>query len=59
MKDKFYILMTVIVYLFMFNLGYGSIFERLEWDQREYVSTDRFLEMKRGIFFKISYLLRL
>jgi len=41
------------------HLGYGTIFEKLEWDQREYVSTDRFLEMKRGLFFKISYLLRL
>lgn len=41
------------------HLGYGTIFEKLEWDQREYVSSDRFLEMKRGLFFKVSYLWRL
>ena len=41
------------------HLGYGTIFEKLEWDQREYVSSDKFLEMKRGLFFKVSYLWRL
>ncbi len=41
------------------HLGYGTIFEKLEWDQRDYVSSDRFLEMGRGLFFKVSYLWRL
>jgi hypothetical protein len=42
----------------VFYIGYGSAFERLEWTGREYVSADRFLETKRGFFFKISYLWR-
>ena len=42
----------------VFYVGYGSAFERLEWTGREYVSADRFLETKRGFFFKISYLWR-
>jgi hypothetical protein len=42
----------------VFYVGYGSAFERLQWTGREYVSADRFLETKRGFFFKISYLWR-
>ena len=41
------------------HLGYGSLYNRLEWDGQEYRSADRFLEMKRGLFFKASYLWRL
>lgn len=41
------------------QLGYGSLYNRLEWDGEEYRSADRFLEMKRGLFFKASYLWRL
>jgi hypothetical protein len=40
-------------------LGYGSLYERLQWDGDMYVSDDRFLEMKRGFFFKCSYLFRI
>jgi hypothetical protein len=41
------------------QLGYGSLYSRLEWDGEDYRSADRFLEMKRGLFFKASYLWRL
>ncbi len=41
------------------QLGYGSLYNRLEWDGEGYRSADRFLEMKRGLFFKASYLWRL
>lgn len=41
------------------QLGYGSLYERIEWIDGEYRPTDRFLEMKRGLFIKASYLWRL
>jgi len=41
------------------QLGYGSLYNRLEWDGEGYRSADRFLEMRRGLFFKASYLWRL
>jgi hypothetical protein len=43
------------------HVGYGSLYDRTEWDAeaRTYVRSDRFLEMKRGFFFKASYLWRL
>jgi hypothetical protein len=41
------------------HLGYGSVFEKLEWQNDEYITSDRFLETKRGFFFKVSYLWRL
>jgi hypothetical protein len=41
------------------QLGYGSLYNRLEWDGEEYRYADRFLEIKRGLFFKASYLWRL
>ena len=41
------------------QLGYGSIYDKVEWVEREYREADRFLEMKRGLFFKASYLWRL
>jgi hypothetical protein len=43
------------------HFGYGSLYERIEWDQSQgrYVSADRFLESQRGFFFKMSYLWRL
>jgi hypothetical protein len=40
------------------QLGYGSLFDRTEWVDGEYRDADRFLEMKRGLFFKASYLWR-
>jgi len=39
--------------------GYGSALEKLEWNGRDYVRSDDFLETKRGFFFKVSYLWRL
>jgi hypothetical protein len=41
------------------QLGYGSIFDKVEWIAGEYREAARFLEMKRGLFFKASYLWRL
>ncbi len=41
------------------QLGYGSLYEKTEWEEGEYRPGDRFLEMKRGLFFKASYLWRL
>lgn len=41
------------------HVGYGAAFDRLSWENREYVEDDHFLERKRGFFFKISYLWRL
>jgi hypothetical protein len=38
--------------------GYGSAFEKLEWDGQDYRESDNFLETKRGFFFKVSYLWR-
>jgi hypothetical protein len=40
------------------HVGYGSAFQKLEWDGRDYVRNDRFLETERGFFFKLSYLWR-
>jgi len=39
--------------------GYGSALQKLEWDGQDYVESDRYLETKRGFFFKVSYLWRL
>jgi hypothetical protein len=41
------------------QLGYGSLYDRVEWIDGEYREAGRFLEMKRGLFFKASYLWRL
>jgi len=41
------------------HLGYGSLYEKIHWDQANYIPSDRFLETKRGFFFKASYLWRL
>ena len=41
------------------HLGYGSLYEKLAWRDEEYVPSERFLETKRGFFFKVSYLWRL
>ncbi|MCX6574033.1 MAG: DUF5916 domain-containing protein [Candidatus Aminicenantes bacterium] len=41
------------------QFGYGSLYDRTEWVEGEYRDADRFLEMKRGLFFKASYLWRL
>jgi len=43
------------------HVGYGSLYEKIRWDdvQSTYLSSDRFLETRRGFFFKASYLWRL
>jgi hypothetical protein len=41
------------------QLGYGSLYDRTEWVDGAYRDAGRFLEMKRGLFFKASYLWRL
>jgi hypothetical protein len=41
------------------HAGYGSLYEKIEWRDGDYVSADRFLESKRSFFFKASYLWRL
>ncbi|OGU61886.1 MAG: hypothetical protein A2V66_13525, partial [Ignavibacteria bacterium RBG_13_36_8] len=41
------------------HLGYGSMYEKLEWQQDQYVGGRNFMETKRGFFFKASYLWRL
>ncbi len=43
----------------VFHAGYGSAFEKLRWDGQDYRESNVFLETKRGLFFKISYLWRL
>ncbi len=40
------------------HVGYGSIYDRLGWDGTAYQDTDSFMEMKRGLFVKASYLHR-
>ena len=41
------------------QLGYGSLYDRVRWEDGAYINSDRFLETRRGIFFKASYLWRL
>jgi len=41
------------------HVGYGSLYEKIEWMEGEYRSSDRFLETERGFFFKASFLWRL
>jgi len=41
------------------QFGYGSLYGRLKWENGEYKEASQFLETKRGIFFKASYLWRL
>lgn len=42
------------------HLGYGSALEKQEWDEglAGFAPSSRFHEMKRGFFFKVSYLYR-
>ena len=43
----------------VFYVGYGSALTRSAWDGTDYVPSDRFHEMRRGFFFKVSYLWRI
>lgn len=39
-------------------LGYGSLYERLRWEDGRYIADERFMETTRGFFFKCSYMHR-
>jgi hypothetical protein len=41
------------------HIGYGSLYERIRWEEGDYRPEDNFLETRRGFFFKASYLWRL
>jgi hypothetical protein len=41
------------------HAGYGSLYEKTRWDGLDYVRDRSFLETRRGLFFKASYLWRL
>lgn len=41
------------------HIGYGSLYQKIQWNNGAYVDSDRFLEAKRGLFFKMSYLWRM
>jgi hypothetical protein len=41
------------------HIGYGSLYEKIRWEEGDYRPSDTFLEMNRGFFFKASYLWRL
>ena len=41
------------------HLGYGSALEKLEWVNDRYAASERFHQMARGFFFKVSYNWRL
>ena len=41
------------------HVGYGSAYEKIAWENDRFISSDRFLESRRGFFFKASYLWRL
>lgn len=42
----------------VFHLGYGSFYEKIKWQENDYVDSSRFNEMQRGFFLKVSYLWR-
>ena len=42
------------------HLGYGSLYEKKAWENNRWIpGQDRFLNMKNGLFFKVSYLWRM
>jgi hypothetical protein len=42
------------------HLGYGSLYEKKAWENNQWVpGQDSFLNMKNGLFFKVSYLWRI
>jgi hypothetical protein len=40
------------------HLGYGSLYEKIRWEEDRYEPSDDFLVTQRGLFFKASYLWR-
>lgn len=41
------------------HLGYGSLYDKIKWENGDYAESDRFIETQRGFFFKTSYLWRM
>jgi hypothetical protein len=41
------------------HIGYGSLYEKIRWEEGMFRPSDNFLETRRGFFFKASYLWRL
>lgn len=41
------------------HIGYGSLYEKIRWEEGDYRPSDNFLETRRGFFFKASYLWRI
>lgn len=41
------------------HIGYGSLYEKIRWEESEYRRANSFLETKRGFFFKASFLWRM
>jgi hypothetical protein len=41
------------------HVGYGSLQDRIRWEDRDYVNAGRFLETKRQFFAEVSYLWRM
>lgn len=41
------------------HFGYGSLYEKIKWEDEGYRTANNFLETKRGFFFKASFLWRL
>jgi len=40
------------------HFGYGSLYQKNKWQDNQYVQSDHYIETKRGLFFKASYLWR-
>ena len=43
----------------VFHLGYGSLYNKIDWQNNSYVENNQFKETKRGFFLKVSYLWRM
>jgi hypothetical protein len=41
------------------HAGYGSLYQQARWDGLDYVRDQSYIELRRGLFFKASYLWRL
>jgi hypothetical protein len=59
-KDLSYDLLASFTYIpgTVVHIGYGSLFQRTEWNGHEYQPGSEYLETRRGFFFKASYLWR-
>ncbi len=40
-------------------VGYGSVYDKLQWQEREYIPAENYLLMEKIFFFKASYLYRI